>query len=212
MASYCPECLVKQQKINQLEDRIRHLENQLRYRKQQAQQGPFGSSTPSSKIPVKPSALPQRQARKGGGKPGHTGHGRRRCEVAQADRVEDVPAPDCCPDCGRALKHKDVRERTALEAEPVKVEWIVYRLERKQCPHCGTVVQGAVPGLMPRCQYGNGLLTHVAVQHYLYGVTLGQLERQTGVGYGGLVDALHQLARRLEPVIPKLIAAYRQKV
>jgi transposase len=72
------------------------------------------------------------------------------------------------------------------------------------------VVQAPIPGLMPKGQYGNGLLSHVAVQHYLYGVTLGQLERQMGIGYGSLVDAMHQLARRLEPVIPKLIQAYRR--
>jgi transposase len=122
----------------------------------------------------------------------------------------EVPAPCRCPDCGGDLEPKDVRDRTALDADPVKVERIVYRLQRKRCPHCRTVVQGPIPGLMPKSQYGNGLLSHVAVQHYLYGVTLGQLERQMGIGYGSLVDALHQLARRLEPVIPKLIAAYQR--
>jgi len=207
---YCPECLKKQQEINRLQERIRHLEAKLRYRQRQAQEGPFGSSTPSSKIPIKPSALPERQARKGGAKPGHPGHGRRRLEAAAADRVQDVPAPECCPRCGRELQRKDVRPRTVWDAQPVKVERIVYRVERKRCGHCGQVVQGTVPGLMPKCQYGNGLLAHLAVQHYLYGVTLGQLERQMGVGYGSLVDALHQLARRLEPVIPHLILAYRR--
>jgi hypothetical protein len=97
-----------------------------------------------------------------------------------------------------------------MDAQPVKVEWILYRVERKKCPHCKKVVQGAVPGLLPKCQYGNGMLTHLAVQHYLYGVTMGQLERQMGVGYGSLIDAMHQLARRLEPVIPKLMVAYRR--
>ena len=208
--SYCPECLAKQQEINRLQDRVRHLEGQLQYRQRQAKEGPFGSSTPSSKIPLKPSALPERQARTGGAKPGHAGHGRRRLQAAAADRVQEVPAPSCCPQCGHDLEHKDVRERTAQEAQPVKVEWVLYRLQRKQCPHCGKVVQAAVPGLLPKCQYGNGLLSHLAVQHYLYGVTLGQLERQMGVGCGNLVDALHQLARHLEPVIPKLIAAYRR--
>ena len=207
---YCAECFRKQQEINRLQDRIRHLEGRLKYRRRQAQEGPFGSSTPSSKVPLKPSALPERQARKGGGKVGHVGHGRRRLDPRSADRVEDVPAPCRCPACGRGLEHKDVRERVALDAHPVKVEHILYRLERKYCPHCGAVVQAPAPGLMPKCQYGNGLLSHVAVQHYLYGVTLGQLERQMGIGYSSLVDALHQLARRLEPAIPTLIEAYRR--
>jgi transposase len=207
---YCPDCLKKQQEINRLKDRVAHLEGKLRLRQRQAKEGPFGSSTPSSKVPVKPSSLPQRQARKGGGKVGHAGHGRRRVEAAEADRVVEVPAPAHCPDCGGDLEPKDVRDRTVVDADPVKVETILYRVQRKRCPHCRAVVQAPVPGLMPKSQYGNGLLSHVAVQHYLYGVTLGQLERQMGVGYGSLVDALHQLARRLEPAIPRLIQAYRR--
>lgn len=207
---YCPDCFKKQQEINRLKDRIVHLEGKLRLRQRQVKEGPFGSSTPSSKVPVKPSSLPERQARKGGGKIGHVGHGRRRVEAPAADRVVEVPAPAHCPRCGGGLEPKDVRDRVAFDADPVKVERIVYRLHRKRCPHCRKVVQPPIPGLMPKSQYGNGLLSHLAVQHYLYGVTLGQLERQMGIGYGSLVDALHQLARRLEPVIPKLIQAYRR--
>jgi transposase len=207
---YCPDCFRKQQEINRLEDRIRHLEGKLKLRQHQGRDGPFGSSTPSSKVPIKPSSLPERQTRKGGGKAGHAGHGRRKVQEAMADRVQDVPAPQSCPNCGEHLDPKDFRERTAMDAQPVKVEWILYRVERKRCPHCKKVVQGTVPGLLPKCQYGNGMLTHLAVQHYLYGVTMGQLERQMGVGYGSLIDAMHQLARRLEPVIPKLVAAYRR--
>jgi transposase len=143
---YCPECLKKQQEINRLQERIRHLEGKLRYRQRQAQEGPFGSATPSSKIPVKPSSLPERQARKGGGKTGHAGHGRRRVAAGAADRVEDVPAPRTCPQCGHELRHKDVRERSAADARPVKVEWIVYRVERKVCPQCGKVSTAAFRG------------------------------------------------------------------
>ena len=58
--------------------------------------------------------------------------------------------------------------------------------------------------------YGNQLLAHVAVEHYLGGVTLGQLERQTGIGYGSLVNAMHQLARWLQHVPAKLIEEYRR--
>ncbi len=207
---YCPECFKLQQKINRLEARNEHLERKLKLSQRQAKEGPFGSSTPSSKVPIKPSSLPERQARTGGAKPGHAGHGRRRVQAAAADRVVEVPAPACCPDCGGELEPKDTRERTAVDADPVQVQTIVYRVQRKRCPHCRKVVAAPIAGLMPKSQYGNGLLSHVAVQHYLYGVTLGQLERQMGIGYGSLVDAMHQLARRLEPVIPKMVRAYRR--
>jgi hypothetical protein len=206
---YCPGCLEKQQKINRLEEEIARLKAKLRYQERTASEGPFGSSTPSSKIPIKPSSLPERQARKGGAKAGHVGHGRKRAAADQADHVERVSAPDS-PDCGEIMELQDVRERTVQEAQPVQVKTIVYQLERKQCPHCGKKVQVRAPGVLPKCEFGNGLLTHVAVQHYLYGTTLGQLERQTGLGYGSLVKAMHQLARRMEGIIPGLIQEYRR--
>jgi hypothetical protein len=50
----------------------------------------------------------------------------------------------------------------------------------------------------------------VAVEHYLFGRTLGQLEQQLGMGYGSLMEAMHGLARLLAKVPDRLIAAYRQ--
>jgi transposase len=129
--------------------------------------------------------------------------------AGQADRVVDVPAPEQCPDCGGTLDGKGVRERTVLDAEPVCVQRIVYRLHRAICPHCGRTVQPAVPGVLPKCQYGNGLLGHVAVQHYLYGATLGQLEKQTGIGLSSLIDAMAQVAGWLKGVPEQLIRQYR---
>ena len=207
---YCPGCFAMQQENNRLRERIRHLEGQLKYRQRQIREGPFGSSTPSSKMPVKPSSLPERQAKTGGGRRGHKGNGRKVVPEDQADRVVDVSGPDRCPDCGGALEDKGPRLRTVLEAQPVHVERIVYRLARKRCRRCGKTVQPPAPGVLPKSQYGNGLLTYLATQHYLYGTTLGQLEKQTGIGVGSIVDALHQLARRLGTVPDRLLTQYRR--
>jgi hypothetical protein len=54
------------------------------------------------------------------------------------------------------------------------------------------------------------MLSHVAVEHYLHGVTLGRLEEQTGSGYSSLVNAMAFLARRLEPAAEKLVEEYRR--
>jgi transposase len=207
---YCLDCFKKQQEINRLKDRIAHLEGKLRLRPSQARAEPFGSSTPSSKIPLKPSSLPERQAKTGGGRPGHKGNGRQAIPPDQADRLVDVPGAGRCPDCGGQLEDKGSRPRTVLEAQPVHVERIVYRLARQRCPHCRKIVQPPAPGVLPKCQYGNGLLTYLATQHYLYGATLGQLEKQTGIGVGSIVDALHQLARRLGTVQGRLLTEYRR--
>ncbi len=208
--TYCPECLKKQQRINELEEELAALKSRSPRRQRTAAEGPFGSSTPSSKVPIKPSALPERQARRGGAKPGHVGHGRRRVAALEADRVVETPPPALCPKCGGMLTAKGVRERTVLDCRPIRVERIVYRLPRCRCRQCGSAVETAAPGVLPKSAYGNGLLAHVAVQHYLYGATLGQLEKQTGIGYGSLVDALHQLARRLKGVPERLLKEYRR--
>jgi len=208
--TYCPECLKKQQRINELEEENRCLKARLKYQERTASEGPFGSSTPSSKRPVKPSALPERQARRGGARPGHAGQGRRRVAASEADRVVQVPPPPRCPRCGGTLSAKGVRERTVQDCLPIQVEVILYRLPRCRCRRCGSAVETAAPGVLPKSVYGNGLLAHVAVQHYLYGATLGQVEKQTGIGYGSLVDALHQLARRLKGVPERLLKEYRR--
>jgi hypothetical protein len=208
--TYCPECLKKQQRINDLEEELAATKSRLRHQERTAAEGPFGSSTPSSKVPIKPSALPERQARRGGAKPGHAGHGRRRVAAPEADRVVEMPPPTRCPTCGGTLTAKGGRERTVLDCRLIRVERIVYRLPRCRCRQCGATVETAAPGVLPKSLYGNGLLAHVAAQHHFYGATLGQLEKQTGIGYGSLVEALHQLARRFRGVPERLLKEYRQ--
>jgi len=59
--TYCKGCLSKQQKINELEEEIVSLKAKLRYQQRSAKEGFFGSSTPSSKIPVKPNSQKEYQ-------------------------------------------------------------------------------------------------------------------------------------------------------
>lgn len=207
--SYCPECLVKQRRIDDLEEEIILLKARLRYQERAAAEGPFGSSTPSSKIPLKAGASPERKERVGGAKQGHVGHGRRAFSPEDADMVVFVAAPRLCPGCGSLLEAKGMRDRTVLDCAPVKVVKALLRIERKRCPNCGKVAQGRPEGVLPKSKYGNGLLAHAAIEHYVHGVTLGRLSEQTGVGLGGLIEAMHSLSRRLKDVPDRLIEQYR---
>lgn len=202
--SYCPECLQQQQEIDRLREENARLKDRLRYQERTAREGAFGSSTPSSKIPVKPGAPPTAAARPGGARLGHRGHGRRTVEPAQADCVHRVPVGERCPDCGARLQHKGAAARTVVEVEPLRRQRIHYQLEQKYCPRGRRAVAARAPRGLPRHLLGHRLLAHVAVQHYVYGVTLGQLENQLHVGYGTLLGALHPLARRFEPVLERL--------
>jgi len=202
--------LKKQQEIDRLREENARLKDRLHYQERTAKEGFFGSSTPSSKVPVKPSAPAEPAPRFGGARPGHAGHGRHALPPAQADRVEWIPAPERCPECGRVLRAKGTGSRTVIDVQPLRRQTVCYHLDQKYCSHCRKLVRPSPPGVLPRALLSNRLLAHVAVQHYVYGVTLGQLENQLDVGYGTLMGALHQVARLLEPACEQLVQEYRQ--
>ncbi len=120
------------------------------------------------------------------------------------------PAPTFVPTAAGPWKPAADRARTVLDCQPVRVQRVVYQLPRQRCTQCHKLVTAKPPGVLPKGLYSNRLLTYVAVQHYVHGQTLGQIERQTGLGYSSLVDALHQLSARLEEVPKALLPAYRQ--
>jgi len=120
--TYCKQCLNKQQKINDLEEEISTLKSKLRYQERSAKEGFFGSSTPSSKIPVKPNSQKEYQRNRGGGKPGHQGHGRASICEEDADKVEEIRIDDTCPDCGTTLEDKGTKTRTVMDCQPVKMK------------------------------------------------------------------------------------------
>ena len=205
----CKECLQKQQKIDHLEEELRRVKAKLSYQERTAKEGPFGSSTPSSKVPLKANSLEENQARKGGAKLGHPGHGRKPLDPAQSERTIPVHLPTCCPDCGTALESRGVLRRTLLDAQPLRSEKQLLLLDVKRCPKCRRTFRAKPPGVLPKSLFTNRLISVVAVEHYLQGRTLGQLQRQLGTGCGALINALHGLAKRLQPVIPKLLREYR---
>jgi len=208
---YCKECFAKQQRINELVEENARLKAQLRSQERSAKEGAFGACTPSSKIPIKANTLLERKARCGGREPGHPGHGREALREGQADRVERVVlAQERCPECGVRLLSHGLQRRSVIDLQPVKVEKVLLRLERKRCPKCGRRFQARAPGVLPKSLYGNGLLAHVAEGHYLHGIPLGVIERQTGLGHGSLAQALRQVARRLDGVTDALAEEYRR--
>jgi len=134
--TYCKQCLDKQQQINELEEEIASLKAKLRYQERTAKEGFFGSSTPSSRLPVKANSSKEQQRNRGGAKVGHKGHGRASICEEDADKVETIGLGNICPDCGSALEDKGSRNRTVMDCQPIKMKRIVYRLQRKRCGKC----------------------------------------------------------------------------
>ena len=207
--AFCPGCFDKQQRIDQLEQENQRLKQQLRYRQRQAEEGFFGSATPSSKLPLKANTAESNGSHSGGAPPGHVGHGRKTLAPSQADRLETLPAPSACPDCGGPLQDKGIRLRSVLDCPPLKAQRIVYRLEKKYCPRCRRSLQAQAPGVLPKHLLGNQLITRVLLLHYRDGIPLGTVCAQLGVAFGTLVQMLHRLAALFQGVVPYLIQHYR---
>ena len=207
---YCEECFQRQVKIEQLQEEIVQLKAKLRYRERKESEGYFGSSTPSSKIPVK-ATTPDKEGKPKGAKPGHKGSGRKSVDLEEADRVEKVESSvgDTCPYCNDLLSEQEDL-RTVIDSRPLKAEKIVYVLPKKHCTRCKKTFQPAAPGVLPKNLYGNQLIATAAEMHYLHGIPMGRISEQIGVGEGSLVEIFHRLARLLNDVPPKLIEEYRQ--
>ena len=212
---YCRACLEKQREIDGLKEQIKLLRDRVRYQERIArEEGPFGSSTPSSKIPLKANtelSLEDRQARRGGAKPGHVGYGRSTAKESEADEVVTLEVTErSCPHCGVELEERRFEPRTVIDIPPPRTRTILYRLGARRCPRCRRHFRARTPAtVLPRSLLGNQLLCHLAVQHYIFGVPLGRLEAQTSIGYGTLLGALHRLARLFAAVPERLMLEYR---
>jgi transposase len=161
-------------------------------------------------VPRKANTPPENSQRRGGAKPGHRGHGRRDIPDAEVTREESVPGLEQCPYCGGPLDPKGSKPRTIIEVDPVRKEVIRYELAQRDCGRCHRTFTARPAGVFAKGLFGNQLLTHLAVEHYVQGVTLGHLSAQLAVGQGGLWAALHQLARRLAEVPQRLLLEYRR--
>ena len=210
--SFCQECFRKQQTIDRLTEENEQLKRKLRYRERSREEGFFGSSTPSSKLPVKPNSPEHRERKRPGAKPGHQGAGRKGFDESQADNVVELtPLVGLhCPNCGGPLTHKGMRNRMVLESLPVKVQRVLYRVPHTYCAQCRCTFAPTTPSVLPKSLYGNQALASAAAMHYLHGVPMGRVCEQMGIEPGSLVQMFHRLARLFQAVPERLIEQYRQ--
>lgn len=206
----CDACLEKQREIDRLREEVARLRSQLCQRQRDATAPPFGSSTPSSGIPLKPNTTSEQLKKRGGAQLGHIGHGRRTVTAADAEQVISVAVEDSCPQCGTALVAKGWHARSVLEMQSVEVSPVRYRLQKKYCATCQRAVCAAAPGVLPKSLFGNQLTAHVLTSHYLHGEPLGRISERLGLGLGALIEMAHRVARPFHHIKKELSAEYRQ--
>jgi len=206
----CPVCLQKQRRIDELEEEVKHLRAKLRYQARREQDGFFGSSTPSSKQPVKPNTEPKERKPKGA-RPGHQGVGRKGHENSSADRIVDVEAEgELCPECGAPLEKKGWAQRSVIDTPRQKAEKITFRVAKRYCPHCRRNVTPQPPGVLPKSLYGNQFIADAVEMHYLHGMPMGRVCEYLDIGPGSLAKLFRRCADLFGGVTDGLIREYRQ--
>ena len=152
---------------------------------------PFGSSTPSSLIPIKPNSSEEDRKRVGGQPKGHPGHGRKSVPDGEADEVAELPRPASCPVSGLPLTSWTTRTRTVVHMVPARRIVRNYTIYRAWCPLCGKYHESEVPGVMPYFAFTNDLISQVLVDHFRAGIPLGTLARRAGVKKAALKKMAH---------------------
>ena len=167
---------------------------------------PFGSSTPSSKIPIKENSSEEDRKRVGGLKAGHVGHGRQKVE--EPDEKIDLQKPEC-PVSHLPLLNFQTRTRTVVHVVPARCITKQYTIYRAWCPACGCYHESEVPGVMPYFAFSNDLIAQILVDHFGNGIPLGTLARRSNIKKSALKHMAHRIAKMLEGGLPRLLEEFR---
>lgn len=209
--SFCESCFEKQCTIDKLEDENIRLKQRIKTLEKRNKEGYFGSSTPSAQKPFKENTEQTNTKKNGGAKKGHKGHGRKKVSEKEADIVEHLECGNECPACGGKLRVKEEKERSVIDAFPVKAVKKIYKYSKKYCPKCKKIVENK-PVILPKSLYGNQLLAQAATMHYFHGVPMGKIEKIIGspLPEKRLHMMFHRLNNIFKGAIPKIIEEYRQ--
>ncbi len=212
MRTYCEGCFQKQIKIDALTEENKQLKAKLKYLERKEQEGYFGSSTPSSKVPIKANATEENQRKRGGAKKGHRGHGRQSFDESQADHIIQLDSElrDRCPQCGGSLEYRGTETRSVIDIASLQPQKTLYVLPRQYCPRCRQAFQPHPPGVLPKTLFGNQLVATAATMHYLHGIPMGRICEQIGLDVGTLIKIFHRVAKLFSSIPSRLIEQYRQ--
>lgn len=188
--------------------KVRKLEKQLNRRT--GKEGYFGLATPSALKINKTVATAANKAKKGGAKVGHAGHGRKDFTASEADEVihVDTTPPPCPCGKGRWLPN-GFQEHCVRERIPAEEKLLFFLKQESICSNCGQTVVAETPGVTRGGLYGNGRVSHMLSEHYLHGLTAGNVCRREGVNEGTFFNIANRCAGILEPTFGRMLRMLR---
>jgi transposase len=192
-----------EQRIAQLENRVRQLEEQLGKNSTNSSRPPSTDSPAVKRAPPKDSS-----GRSRGGQPGHAFHAR---PLLPPDRTLPLK-PEACRHCGHVLQGEDSEplRHQVVELPVVKADVTEYQLHRLACPCCGTTTCAKLPPGVPTGHSGPRLQATTALLTGGYRLSKRQAETMVGDLFGiplsaGEVCALEQQTSQiLAPVVEEL--------
>lgn len=190
---------------------IKKLQKKLNIRS--GAEAPFGLSTSSAKIPFKKNSSKETQAKVGGAKQGHKGHGRKSFSPEEADNIIQLESNllPCPCGCGKWILAKpDPVPHSVIRFIPSKMEKEIYYKYLNICSNCGQTATSAIPGVAPRSLYSNSMIAHLLTEFYIWGNTAGSIEKKTGVNIGTFFKIAHRVAGQLEPLFNTILEEVRK--
>ena len=206
--------LILQERLGQLEKRVKELEAQLAKNSQNSNKPP--SSDGLSK--AAPKSLRTPSGRQPGGQPGHAGQTLQRVKYPDDIQVHGL---EVCPQChGRGLGKEpvlDYESRQVFDLPPRPLAVTEHRAEIKCCPHCAQEVRADFPmGVSAPVQYGarfQSLMVYLNQQQLIPYDRLAQLcEDLFGqpLSAGTVAAANERAFAQLEPFAQALVEQVSQ--
>jgi len=191
--------------------RVRKLEKQLNRRT--GKEGYFGLATPSSLKINKTIATAANQAKKGGARVGHAGHGRKDFAESEADEVIQLNASTAPCLCGKGCwLPNGFQEHCVIERVPAKEKRLFFLKPESICSNCGQTAVAETPGVTRGGLYGNTMVAHMLSEHYLHGLTAGSVCRREDINEGTFFNIAGRCAGLLEPTFGRILRMLRSRL
>jgi len=196
-----------QQELEKSNNAVKSLQKKLNIRL--GSESPFGSSTPSSKVPYKKNSSEENQAKRGGGEKGHKGHGRKSFDPEEADaqiHLDAKPEPCACG-CGEwEQKKTEPIAHSVFKFIPSRIEKRIYYKYLNECTGCGKTAVANVPGTLPRSLYSNSMIAQLLTEFFLWGNTAGTVAARNEVNIGTFFNIAHRTAMQIKPIFDNIIS------
>lgn len=190
----------------EIQKRNKELEKKLNLRR--GDEEVFGWSTPSSKKVFKENSTEENQSKKGGGRPGHEGHGRGVFEEKEAVRTElNEEEPLRC-DCMEEAKWERMgrAQSFSYSFRPMKLEKVVVENALWRCLECGRVVRSRNPNRRKNSLYDNHAIAHFLTECYYHNTSVGQFIRRIGLNRGTFFHMAHHAAGKAENLFSRILS------